>query len=80
MDLLETVKKRATTMIRGGLEDLPQRQNERAGAVRPGKEKAPGTPHSTFQYLKGLQESGKAAFHIDMQHQDKGKWLQTDKV
>ena len=36
-----------------GMEHLPlQGQAERAGAVHPGEEKAPGRP--TFQYLEGV--------------------------
>ena len=50
MELLEQVQWRAMKMIRG-LEHFHYWL--RAGAVQPGKEKAPGSLTAAFQYLKG---------------------------
>lgn len=41
-------------------------QAERAGGVQPGEQKAPERSWSTFQYLKGLQESWRGTFDKTM--------------
>lgn len=52
IDLLGRDQKRATKMVPGMEYHLP-RTAERAEAVQPGEEKAPGRPESGLQYLKG---------------------------
>lgn len=49
-------------------------QAERARAVQPGHEKAPGRHWSPFHHLKGLCESWRGTLDKGLEEQDKGEW------
>ena len=65
--LLEQVQRKATMMIRG-LEHLPYREAQRAGAFQPGEEKALGGAYSSVPICpkRGLQESWEGTFYKGM--------------
>lgn len=71
---------------RGGHEDIPRAgaallwiQAERAGTVHLGEEKAPGTPLSSFQCLKVLEEAWRGSLDKGLERQKKGEWVQSDR-
>lgn len=55
-------------MLQGLLEPLCSGDDlERPGGVQPGVEKALGTPQSTFQHLKGLQDSQRGTLDTSLE-------------